>query len=79
MTEALDHAVGDIIDELDRLELTENTIVIFMSDGGGVNRVEGSALAKYFRRGGKGALLEGGASRADDHRLAGRGQDGEPL
>ena len=60
MAEALDHAVGDIIDAIDRLELTENTIVIFMSDCGGADRVEGSILAKYLPRGGKGALYERG-------------------
>ena len=35
MISALDDAVGLIMDQLDRLDLTENTLVIFTSDNGG--------------------------------------------
>jgi arylsulfatase A-like enzyme len=52
---ALDRGVGEIIDTLDSLGLTENTIVWFMSDNG---LQAGGASAPY--RGGKGSLYEGG-------------------
>lgn len=34
MVKMLDHNVGQILDELDRLDLTENTLVVFTSDNG---------------------------------------------
>lgn len=34
MVEILDKAIGDLIDELDRLEIRENTIILFASDNG---------------------------------------------
>ena len=33
--EATDRAIGRVIDEIDRLRLTDNTLVIFTSDNGG--------------------------------------------
>lgn len=38
MIEHLDRSVGRIINKLDELELTENTMVVFFSDNGGLNK-----------------------------------------
>jgi arylsulfatase A-like enzyme len=52
--EAVDQNVGRLLETLDRLKLTENTLVIFTSDNGGTNSCTPPL------RGGKGALYEGG-------------------
>lgn len=52
--EAVDQNVGRLLDTLDRLQLTDNTLVIFTSDNGGTNTYTPPL------RGGKGALYEGG-------------------
>jgi arylsulfatase A len=54
--ETLDHYVGQVLDALDRLELSENTLVIFTSDNGG--HPEYSANGPL--RGSKWNLYEGG-------------------
>ena len=56
MIEALDDSVGRVLEKLDELKLSENTLVIFASDNGGVGRV---TPLKPFR-GAKGSLYEGG-------------------
>lgn len=63
MIESMDSAVGRILDTLDRLKLSENTIVVFVSDNGGNvhSRVDGVPPANNGPlRGGKGTLWEGG-------------------
>lgn len=60
MVEAMDLAVGKVLDTLDRLGLAENTVVIFMSDNGGLSTSEGSPTSNLPLRGGKGWLYEGG-------------------
>jgi arylsulfatase A-like enzyme len=52
----LDDAVGRIVDELDRLDLSENTLIFFLSDNGG--RHDGSDNRPF--RGHKGRNYEGG-------------------
>ncbi|MEO0474574.1 MAG: sulfatase [Planctomycetota bacterium] len=52
LTENMDTAVGRVIASIDKLGLTDNTYIIFMSDNGGPSR---DSLA-----GGKGNLFEGG-------------------
>lgn len=59
----LDHTVGRILDELDRLGLTQNTLVVFTSDNGATT--EGGVDRDFFRsnsplREGKRSLYEGG-------------------
>lgn len=54
--EATDRAIGRVIDEIDRLRLTDNTLVIFTSDNGGW---EGATDNRPLRSG-KGDLYEGG-------------------
>jgi len=60
MVEALDDAVGKILDHLDALGLAENTVVIFMSDNGGLSTSEGHPTSNLPLRAGKGWLYEGG-------------------
>ena len=54
--EATDIAIGRVLDELDKLELTDNTLVIFTSDNGGWS---GATDNRPLRKG-KGWLYEGG-------------------
>jgi len=52
---AMDEAIGAVLRELDRFQLTENTFVLFFSDNGGAGPADNSPL-----RGHKGQLFEGG-------------------
>lgn len=54
--EATDRAVGKVLDELDRLGIAENTLVVFTSDNGGWD----GATDNRPLRSGKGDLYEGG-------------------
>ncbi len=56
MVEALDQAVGKVLDALTENGLDENTIVIFTSDNGGFRRV----TSNLPLRGAKGWMYEGG-------------------
>jgi arylsulfatase A-like enzyme len=60
MVEAMDDAVGMVLDRLDALGLEENTIVVFTSDNGGVSAGDGKATSNLPLRGGKGRQWEGG-------------------
>jgi arylsulfatase A-like enzyme len=60
MVEAVDLAVGKVLHALEELHLAENTIVIFMSDNGGLSTSEGSPTSNVPLRAGKGWLYEGG-------------------
>jgi arylsulfatase A len=54
--EAIDRAIGKVLDELDRLKIADDTLVIFTSDNGGW---EGATDNRPLRSG-KGDLYEGG-------------------
>ncbi len=56
MIERMDDGIGQVLDTLERLDLAENTIVIFMSDNGGYEALQDQAPL----RGGKAMLYEGG-------------------
>lgn len=63
MITAVDDGVGRVLDELDRRGLSEDTVIFFLSDNGGVvnGDAEGPAAASNFPlRGGKSQLFEGG-------------------
>jgi arylsulfatase A-like enzyme len=60
MVEAMDQAVGKVLDSLEELGLAENTAVVFMSDNGGLSTSEGHPTSNLPFRGGKGWLYEGG-------------------
>ena len=57
MTEAMDTGIGAILRTLEEQGLTENTIVLFFSDNGGMTFVGGRNTPL---RGGKGTTFEGG-------------------
>jgi arylsulfatase A len=56
MIETMDYGIGQILDKLEELELTEKTIVIFYSDNGGFEQLQDQAPF----RGGKAMVFEGG-------------------
>lgn len=60
MVESMDDGVGVVLDTLDRLNLADNTIVVFTSDNGGVSAGDGKATSNLPFRGGKGRQWEGG-------------------
>lgn len=68
MIQSVDESVGRIMQTLDKLKLTDNTVLIFTSDNGGVGgyereglRAEGSDITDNAPlRSGKGSLYEGG-------------------
>ncbi len=60
MVEAMDMAVGKVLDKIDELGLTDNTVVMLTSDNGGLSTSEGSPTSNLPLRGGKGWVYEGG-------------------
>ena len=60
MVEAMDEAVGTVLDGLERLGLDGKTVVFFMSDNGGLATSEGRPTSNLPLRGGKGWIYEGG-------------------
>jgi arylsulfatase A-like enzyme len=66
MIASVDESVGRVVAQLDELGLSENTLVIFSSDNGGVGGYRGIGLSKEGitdnapLKGGKGSLYEGG-------------------
>src|SRR5262245_971689 len=63
MVESMDDAVGRVLKKLDDLKLSDNTLVIFTSDNGGLATTEGGPTGATFNaplREGKGFLYEGG-------------------
>jgi arylsulfatase A len=63
MVESVDDAVGRVLKKLDDLKLSDNTLVIFTSDNGGLATTEGGPTGATFNgplREGKGFLYEGG-------------------
>lgn len=60
MVESMDKAVGIVLKKLDELGLSENTVIVFTSDNGGVSAGDGKATSNLPLRGGKGWQFEGG-------------------
>lgn len=60
MVEAMDQAVGKVLDRLDALGLRNDTLVVFTSDNGGLSTSEGWPTSNAPLRAGKGWMYEGG-------------------
>lgn len=60
MVEAMDEAVGKVLDQLDDSGVAGKTVVFFTSDNGGLSTSEGSPTSNLPLRGGKGWIYEGG-------------------
>ncbi len=60
MVEAVDQAVGTVLAKIRDLGLENSTVVIFMSDNGGLSTSEGHPTSNLPLRAGKGWLYEGG-------------------
>jgi arylsulfatase A-like enzyme len=60
MVEEMDRAVGTVLDALEKNDVADNTVVVFMSDNGGLSTAQGHPTSNRPLRGGKGWLYEGG-------------------
>jgi arylsulfatase A-like enzyme len=63
MIRGLDNSVGRILDKLEETGLDENTLVVFMSDNGGIDykiTPNGEVTSNYPLMGGKACVTEGG-------------------
>jgi arylsulfatase A-like enzyme len=60
MVQSMDESVGRILEKLKSLGLEDRTVVIFMSDNGGLSTAEGTPTSNVPLRAGKGWLYEGG-------------------
>jgi len=63
MIKSMDRSVGKILDKLKELNIEENTLVVFMSDNGGIDgeiTPDGNGTENYPFLGGKACLTEGG-------------------
>ncbi|MEO0448557.1 MAG: sulfatase [Verrucomicrobiota bacterium] len=60
MVEAMDAAVGRVVDRIEELGLSDDVVIAFTSDNGGLSTSEGSPTSNLPLRGGKGWIYEGG-------------------
>ncbi|MGC6459067.1 MAG: sulfatase [Akkermansiaceae bacterium] len=60
MVEAMDQAVGKVMDKVKALGLEDEVVICFTSDNGGLSTSEGSPTSNLPLRGGKGWIYEGG-------------------
>lgn len=60
MMQSVDESIGRVLEKLRQTNLADNTVVIFMSDNGGVSTSEGWPTSNVPLRAGKGWLYEGG-------------------
>ena len=60
MVESVDLALGKVRDAVARMGLSDNTVIIFTSDNGGLSTSEGHPTSNLPLRAGKGWMYEGG-------------------
>ncbi|WP_025763738.1 sulfatase [Dyadobacter tibetensis] len=60
MVESMDMAVGKVMNALKEKNLDQNTVIVFMSDNGGLSTSEGHPTSNLPLKAGKGWLYEGG-------------------
>jgi len=60
MIEQMDTAIGRVLSAIESNGIADHTIIIFMSDNGGLSTAEGHSTSNMPLRGGKGWLYEGG-------------------
>jgi len=60
MVEAMDQAIGRVLNSLEEQGLSSNTVVIFMSDNGGLSTIAQAPTSNKPLKAGKGWLYEGG-------------------
>ncbi len=60
MIENMDENIGRLLNKLDSLGLSDNTLIIFTSDNGCLSTAEGSPTSNGVLKAGKGWLYEGG-------------------
>jgi arylsulfatase A-like enzyme len=60
MIESLDENIGRVFEELEKQGMSEDTLIIFTSDNGGLSTAEGSPTCNLPLAEGKGWLYEGG-------------------
>jgi arylsulfatase A-like enzyme len=80
MVESVDQNVGRVLKRLEESGLAENTVVVFMSDNGGLSTLAGDRMgptANVPLRAGKGWLYEGGIRTPLIIRWPGMGEIGE--
>ena len=64
MVEAMDSAIGKVLQTVEANGLKEDTIIVFFSDNGGLSTSEGSPTSNLPYRAGKGWAYEGGVREA---------------
>ena len=79
MIEAMDEAVGLVLDALERFGLADNTIVCFTSDNGGAATGDAFSASMLPLRGGKGTPVGGRHPRAAVRPLSRRGGAGDHV
>jgi len=60
MIESLDENIGRLLEELEKQNLKEETLIVFTSDNGGLSTAEGSPTCNLPLAEGKGWMYEGG-------------------